>query len=87
MDIKASISATREGFEESFCSGDFYNKQTQDCGHLPKKKDTAYGYEALLNKHDRAIVDSYNLVQTDTEIYITEKVNNILFVKNQNPVK
>ncbi len=34
MDIKASISATREGFEESFCSGDFYNKQTQDCGHL-----------------------------------------------------
>ena len=256
MDIKASINATREGFEESFCSGDFYNKQTQDCGHLeqimsflpikdgikvldlgagsgylsfpiaksnpslqivgldivenalaanrvraekeglsnlsfvsydgidfpfennsfdmvisryslhhfpninhsisevarvlkaggsffisdpcpndcdhsrfvdeymqlkkdghikfytedewqeicgrcamkqidsfkssirfPKKKDTAYGYEDLLNKHDRAIVDSYNLVQTDTEIYITENVNNILFVKNQNPVK
>ena len=34
MDIKASINATREGFEESFSSGNFYNKQTQDSEHL-----------------------------------------------------
>ena len=34
MDIKTSINATREGFEESFSSGDFYNKQTQDSEHL-----------------------------------------------------
>ena len=30
MDIKESINDTRKGFEESFATGDFYNKQTQD---------------------------------------------------------
>ena len=34
MDIEKSISATKKGFEESFASGDFYNKQTQDEQHL-----------------------------------------------------
>ena len=48
---------------------------------FPKKKDTAYGYEEVLAKHDKAIVESYDLVETDTEIYITEQVNNIMFVK------
>ena len=41
----------------------------------------AYGYEKAVKKHDKAVVDSYDLVETDTEIYITERVNNILFVK------
>ena len=52
-------------------------------GHfiLSKKKETAYGYEEVLKKHDRSIIESYNLVETETEIYITEYVNNILFVK------
>ena len=49
---------------------------------FPKKKDTAYGYEEVLGKHDNAVIDSYDLVETDTELYITEQVNNILFEKN-----
>lgn len=32
--MKDSINATREGFERSFASGEFYNKQTQDEKHL-----------------------------------------------------
>lgn len=36
MDIKESINATRKGFEESFSSADFYNKQTQDSVHLKR---------------------------------------------------
>lgn len=32
--MKDSINATRKGFEESFASGEFYNKQTQDEKHL-----------------------------------------------------
>ena len=48
---------------------------------FPKKKETAYGYEEVLKKHDRSIIESYDLVETDTEIYITEHVNNIIFVK------
>lgn len=48
---------------------------------FPKKKDTAFGYEEVLGKHDKAVIDSYDLVETDTELYITERVNNLLFVK------
>lgn len=46
-----------------------------------KKKDTAFGYEEMLKKHDKAVINSYNLVETETELYITEKINNILFTK------
>ncbi len=48
---------------------------------FPKKKDTAYGYEEVLKMHDKNVIDSYDLVVTDTEIYLTEQVNNILFMK------
>lgn len=34
MCIENSIIATKQGFENSFSSGDFYNKQTQDEQHL-----------------------------------------------------
>lgn len=34
IDIEKSISATKQGFEDSFSSGEFYNKQTQDKEHL-----------------------------------------------------
>ena len=50
---------------------------------FPKKKDTAYGYEEVLGKHDQAVINSYNLVETDTELYLTEQVNNILYEKNK----
>ena len=49
---------------------------------FPKKKDTAYGYEEVLKKHDKAVIDSYDLVETDTELILTEQVNNILFEKS-----
>ena len=32
-------------------------------------------------KHDKTVIDSYDLAETDTELYITERVNNILFMK------
>ncbi len=49
---------------------------------FPKKKDTALGFEEVLGRHDRKIIESYDLKITEDEIYITEQVNNILFVKN-----
>ena len=48
---------------------------------FPKKKDTAVGYEEVLKKHDKAVIDSYDLEETDTEQFVTERVNNILFKK------
>ncbi|MCR5604506.1 MAG: hypothetical protein K6G27_12525 [Lachnospiraceae bacterium] len=47
---------------------------------FPKKNDTAFGYEEVLKKHDKAVIESYGLVETDTELYITEGVNNFLFL-------
>ncbi|WP_029319685.1 hypothetical protein [Butyrivibrio sp. AE3004] len=47
-----------------------------------KKKDTAYGYEEVLRKHDKIVIESYDLLETDTELYLTEQVNNIKFEKN-----
>ena len=48
---------------------------------FPKKKDTANGYEEVLKKHDKAVIESYDLLETDTELFITEQVNNIMFEK------
>lgn len=48
---------------------------------FPKKKDTAYGYEEVIANADKAVKDSYELVETDTEIFVTEGVNNIMFEK------
>ncbi len=48
---------------------------------FPKKKETAYGFEEVLKRHTKSIIESYDFVETDTELYITEQVNNILFVK------
>lgn len=49
---------------------------------FPKKKDTAFGYESVLKKHKKAVIESYDLEETDTELYLTEQVNNIMFKKN-----
>lgn len=48
---------------------------------FPRKKDTAYGFNELIKKHDKKIVESYKLEVVENEIYITEQVNNILFCK------
>ena len=50
---------------------------------FPKKKDTAYGFEELINKYDREVIDGYNLEIISEEIYVTEQVNNMLFHKRQ----
>lgn len=48
---------------------------------FPKKKNTAPGYAEVLASHDQSIIDSYQLEETDDELWITEQVNNLMFVK------
>ena len=50
---------------------------------FPRKKDTAYGYKEVLAKHNKSVIESYDLAETDTELFITEHVNNLLFRKNR----
>lgn len=75
----------------------FYNKDEwlQICGkyglqfkkhfdsiiRFPREKDTAYGFDELLRKHDKEIIEGYELEVMGDEIYITERVNNLLFCK------
>lgn len=46
---------------------------------FPKKKRTADGFEDVLARHEKAIINSYQLTQTEDEIWVTEQVNNLLF--------
>ena len=48
---------------------------------FPKKKSTAAGFEEVLARHEKSMIDSYQLMQTEDEIWITEQVNNLLFQK------
>lgn len=48
---------------------------------FPRKKSTAEGFEDVLARHEKSIIDSYQLTQTDEEIWVTEQVNNLLFEK------
>ncbi|MGM9937991.1 MAG: class I SAM-dependent methyltransferase, partial [Candidatus Ornithomonoglobus sp.] len=50
---------------------------------FPKKKNTAYGFEELINKYNKEVVDGYSLEILEDEIYVTEQVNNLLFHKRQ----
>ena len=49
---------------------------------FPKKKDTAFGFDELLEKYDKEIIAGYDLEIIGNEIYVTEKVNNLLFCKS-----
>lgn len=48
---------------------------------FPKKKADALELDDILKRFDKQIIDEYNLVIDDDEIWITEKVNNLLFQK------
>lgn len=49
---------------------------------FPKKKDTAYGFDELLKRFDKEVIAGYELEVLGNEIYVTERVNNLLFCKN-----
>lgn len=46
---------------------------------FPKKRSTAIGFEDILKRFDADIIKGYDLTYVGDEIYITEKVNNLLF--------
>ena len=58
-----------------------YVKSFDSSIRFPKKKDTAYGFEEVLKKYPKSVINSYELEILKDEIYITEQVNNILFIK------
>ena len=45
MNIISSIDSTRKGFEESFASGEFYNRQTDTGQRTPEKDNSVYRHQ------------------------------------------
>ena len=50
---------------------------------FPKKKQTAAAFEDIVSRFDPAVIDGYDIKIIDDEIWITEKVNNLLFKKTE----
>lgn len=48
---------------------------------FPKKKNTALEFEDIIKKHSKEIIEGHNVNIVQDEIYITERVFNLLFVK------
>lgn len=48
---------------------------------FPRKKEESINYKDVLLKHDKKIIESYNFYETLDELYITEEVNNMIFIK------
>lgn len=63
------------------CEGSGFRlcKEFESSIRFPRKNESIC--EDLIRKHDREIVEGYDLEFVNDEIYITEKVNNMLFKK------
>ncbi len=48
---------------------------------FPRKRDTALVYEDMISRHKEAVIQSYAVEFLGDEVWITEKVNNLLFEK------
>lgn len=48
---------------------------------FPKKKETALEFEDIISRHKESVIRGYDVEVIDDEIWITERVNNLLFRK------
>jgi ubiquinone/menaquinone biosynthesis C-methylase UbiE len=48
---------------------------------FPKKRETALEFDDIISRHDDTVIKGYEVEIIDDEIWITEKVNNLLFQK------
>lgn len=73
---------TKQEWEEiGEAAGFHYIDGFENSIRFPKKRETAWGFEDILNRFDSDVIAGYNLKITDDEIWVTERVNNLLFQK------
>lgn len=46
---------------------------------FPRKRDTAIEFDDIMKRHDESVIRGYGVEIIEDEIWITEKVNNLLF--------
>ena len=49
---------------------------------FPRKRSTAVGFDEIIKRHDEKVIKGYDVEIVGDEIFITEKVNNLLFRKD-----
>ena len=49
---------------------------------FPRKKDTALELGDIMDRHNVTVIKGYGIQFIEDEIWITEKVNNLLFRQN-----
>lgn len=49
---------------------------------FPRKKETAIEFDDIINRYDETVMKGYDVEIIGDEIWITERVNNLLFQKN-----
>lgn len=49
---------------------------------FPRKRKDSSQFPILMSSYNRTIIEGYSIEVTDDEIYITEEVNNLLFIKS-----
>ncbi len=58
-----------------------YTEDFETAIRFPRKRDTALEFENIVRRHSETVIKGYAVEVTEDEIWITEKVNNILFTK------
>lgn len=50
---------------------------------FPRKRDTALEFDDIISRHNEAVISGYEVEIIEDEIWISEKVNNLLLRKNK----
>lgn len=50
---------------------------------FPRKKETSLEFDDIIRRHDETVIKGYGVEVINDEIWITEKVNNLLFQKEE----
>lgn len=61
------------------CAGLYSEKFFESTIRFPRKYERVY--HDIMARHERTVVDGYEIKITGDEIFVTERVNNVLFVK------
>lgn len=75
---------TKSEWEEMCNSVDLvYLDDFETSIRFPRKKETSIEFDDIISRHNEVVISGYEVEIIEDEIWITEKVNNLLFRKNK----
>ena len=75
---------TKDEWKKMGCSVDLmYIDGFQTIIRFPRKKETALEFDDIISRHNEAVIRGYEVEIIEDEIWISEKVNNLIFRNNK----